>query len=76
MRLSEQLSILANAIIQSEGDKRIIATLQLPSNLRALAAMALMGITDKDFKKHSLKFANLALVMLKHSDVTEALDAP
>lgn len=76
MPLSDQLRILSEAIKASEGDKRIIATLKLPANLKALAAMAMVGISDKDFRKYSLKFANLASAMLNHPDVVEVLDAP
>ena len=76
MGLSEQLGVLADAIIASNGDKRIIATLKLPSNMKALAGMALMAISDTDFKQHSLKFARLAKTMLSHSDIVEALDSP
>lgn len=76
MLLSEQLKTFSDAITASEGDKRIIATLKLPQNIRALAGIAMAGISDKDFKRYALKFANLASTMLKHSDIVAVLDAP
>ena len=76
MGLSDQLGVLADAIVASNGDKRIVATLKLPSNLKAMIGMALIAISDADFKRHSLKFAHLAKTMLSHSDIVEALDSP